>query len=128
MNDYFVHNIDFIALSIKKFRSKGSDDETILVDQTDYVWDPDWSHPSLIIIPTDISSAAITTNSLHEDYVKITPLTIDATPLNYNAMFIDRTGKNSLKSTFINPQETLNETRNLTQQNIQAPLSFVKKK
>ena len=43
-------------------------------------------------------------------------------------MFIDGTGTNNLKSTFINPQETLNGTRNLTQQNIQTPSNFVKKK
>ena len=35
------------------------------------------------IIITDISSAAITTVSIHEDYVRITPLTIDATPVIY---------------------------------------------
>ena len=39
--DYFVHNIDPIALSRKNFRPQNSDDETVLADQTDYFWDPD---------------------------------------------------------------------------------------
>ena len=43
--DFFVHNIDFIALSRKSFRSQNPDNETILADETDYVWDSDWSHP-----------------------------------------------------------------------------------
>ena len=58
------------------------------------------------------------------DYVRITPLTIDATPLNYNAMFTDRTGNNSLIFTFINTQENLNGTKNRTQQDIQTPSHF----
>ena len=60
------------------------------------------SHESLIILPTDISSQAISIISVHKDYVKVYPLTIDATPLNYNALFPDRVGNNSLNSTFIN--------------------------
>ena len=60
---------------------------------------------------TDISSTGITTISTHDDYVRITPLTIDATPLNYKAMFTDRTGNNSLNSTFINTQKMLNRTK-----------------
>ena len=34
--DYFVHNIDLIALSRKNFRPQNSDDETVLADETDY--------------------------------------------------------------------------------------------
>ena len=51
-------------------------------------------------------------------------LTVDATPLNYNSIFPERTGDNSLNSTFIN-NDNLNGTRNLTQQDIQTPLHFV---
>ena len=91
---------------------------------TDYVWDPEWSHPLFIIIPTDISSQAITTVSINRDYVRITPLTIDATPLNYISLFTNRTGNNSLSSVFIN-QKNLNGTRSLTQQDIQAPSHFI---
>ena len=54
-----------------------------MADKTEYVWDPDWSHPLFINISTDISSQAITTISSNKDYLRITPLTIDATPLNY---------------------------------------------
>ena len=86
-----------------------------MADETDFVWDPDWSHPLFINISTDISSQTIRTISINKDYVRKTPLTIDATPLNYNALFTDRTGNNSLNSTFINTQENLNGTRNFIQ-------------
>ena len=42
---------------------------------------------------------------MSKDYVRIIPLTVDATPLNYNAMFTDRTGNKTLNSTFIKTQE-----------------------
>ena len=51
-------------------------------------------------------------------------LTVDATPSNYNSIFPERTGNNSLNSTFIN-NDNLNGTRNLTQQDIKTPLHFV---
>ena len=60
-----------------------------MADETDYLWDPEWSHSLFIIIPTDISSQTITTVSINRDYVRINPLTIDATPLNYNYLFTD---------------------------------------
>ena len=82
------------------------------------------SHTSFIKIPTDISSQAISTISINKDYVKVYPLTVDATPLNYNSFFTDRAGKKRLNSTFIQ-QDNLNGTRNLTQQNIQTPSYFV---
>ena len=123
--DYFVHSIDFIPLSRKSFRSEISDNRTLLADQTDYVWDPDWSHPSFLNIPTDISCEAKITNSVSKDHIRITSLTIDATPLNYIAMFTERTANNSLNFTFINTQETLNGTRSLTQQDIQTPSHFL---
>ena len=94
-----------------------------MADETHYVWDPEWSHPSFINIPTDISSLATITLSINKDYVRITPLTIDARPINCNLIFIDREGNKSLNSTFIN-QENLNGTKNLTQQDIQAPSHF----
>ena len=95
-----------------------------MAEQTDYVWDPEWSHASFIKIPTDISRQAISTIFIHKDYVKVYPLTIDATPLNYNSFFPERAGNISLNSTFIN-QDNLNGTRNLTQQDIQTPSHFV---
>ena len=78
----------------------------------------------IINIPIDISSQAISTISIHKDYVRVYPLTIDATPLNYNSFFPERAGNNSLNSTFIN-QANLNGTRNLTQQDKQTPSHFV---
>ena len=57
-----------------------------------------------------MSSQATTTISINEDYLRITPPTIDATPLNYNAMFTDRTRINSSNSTFINTKESLTGT------------------
>ena len=95
-----------------------------MADETYYVRDPEWSYPSFINITADIASQAINTISINRVYVRITPLTIDATPINYNSIFTDRKGNNSLNSTFIN-QENLNGTRNLTQRDIQTPSLFV---
>ena len=61
---------------------------------------------------------------LHEDYVQVYPLTIDATLLKYNSFLPDRVGNTSLNSTLIQ-QENLSGTRNLTQQDIQTPSHFV---
>ena len=121
---YFIHNIDLIAQARKNFRAQNTDDETVLADQSDYIWDPEWSHESFINIPTNISRQAISTISIHKDYVRVDQLTIDATPLNYNTFFPKRTGNKSLSSTFIN-HDNLNGTRNLTQQDIQTPSNFV---
>ena len=96
---------------------------TLIADQSDYVWDPEWSHPAFLNFLVDISSQAIDTISLHPDYVRIIPLTIDATPLNYNTFSPD-TQNNSLNSTVIH-HENLNGTRNLTQQDIQTPSHFI---
>ena len=52
------------------------------------------------------------------------PLTVDATPSNYNSFLPDRAGNNNLNSTFIQ-KENLNFTRNLTPQDIQTPSHFV---
>ena len=62
--------------------------------------------------------------SIHKDYVKTYPLTVDATPLNYNSFLPDRAGNNNLNTTFIK-QENLNGTRNLTPQDIETPSHFV---
>ena len=78
-------------------------------------------------IPIDISSQAINTISIHKDYVKVIPLTISGTPLNYISLLPDRKGNNSLNSPIVPPQENLNGTRNLTKQDIQTPSHFVNK-
>ena len=85
--------------------------------------DPEWSHPAFISFPESISSQAIGTISYIRDYVRVIPLTIDATPLNYNT-FLPDTQNNSLNSTVIH-NENLNGTRNLTQQDIQTPSHFI---
>ena len=121
--DYFTHNLDLISQARKNFRPQNTNDDTVLSEQSDYVWDPDWSHPVFLNIPQDISSQAISTIFLHRDYVKVIPLTIDATPLNYNT-FLPETRNNSLNSTVIH-NENLNGTRNLTQQDIQTPSHFI---
>ena len=56
--------------------------------------------------------------------MKVFPLTIDTTPLNYNSFLPDRRQNNSLNSTLVQ-QEILNETKNLTQQDIQTPSHFI---
>ena len=82
--DYFVHHLDLISLARKNFQPRNSDDETELADETYYVWDLEWSHSSFIKKPTDISSQAITRISIHKDYVDLTLLTIDASPIQYS--------------------------------------------
>ena len=76
--NYFTHNIDLISQVRKNFRPQSNKDDTVIAEQSDYVWDPDWSHPLFINIPADISSQAIDTISIHPDCIKIIPLTIDA--------------------------------------------------
>ena len=118
--DYFTHNIDLTSQPRKTFRLQISTDDTIIADQSDYVWDPEWSYPLFLNIPTDISSQAIGTISIDKNHIRVFPLTTDATTLNYNSFLPNRTGKTSLISTLIQ-QENLNGTRNLTQQDIQTP-------
>ena len=101
-NRLFHNNIDLIAQARKNFRPQNSNDDTAITEQSDYVWDPEWSHPAFISFPQTISSQAISTISYIRDYVKVIPLT-NATPLNYNT----------------------NGTRNLTQQDIQTPSHFI---
>ena len=122
--DYFTHTIDLIAQARKAFRPQSTDDDTVIAEQSDYIWDPDWSHPFFLNIPIDISSPAINTISIHKDYANVIPLTIDATPLNYNSFLPDRWENNRLNSTIVQ-QENLNGTRNLTQQDIQIPSHFI---
>ena len=102
---------------------QNTNDDDVLSEQSDYVWDLDWSHPVFLNIPQAISSQAISIISFHRDYVKVVPLTIDATPLNYNTFSPD-TRNNSLNSTVIH-NENLNGTKNLTQQDIQTPSHFI---
>ena len=121
--DYFTHNLDLMSQARKNFRPQNTNDDTALSEQSDYVWDPEWSHPTFINIPQSISSQAISTISYHRDYVKVIPLTIDATPLNYNTFSPD-TRNNSLNLTIIH-NEKLNGTENLTQQDSQTPSHFI---
>ena len=121
--DYFTHNIDLISQARKNFRPQNSNDDTAITEQSDCVWDPEWSHPASINFPQSISSQAISTISYVRDYVRVIPLTIDATPLNYNT-FLPDMQNNSLNSTVIH-NENLNGARNLTQQDIQTPSHFI---
>ena len=121
--DYFTHDIDLISQARKNFRPQNSNDDTATTEQSDYVWDPEWSNYAFINIPQSISSQAISTISYVRDYVRTIPLTIDATPLNYNT-FLPDTRNNSLNSTVIH-NENLYGTRNLTQQGIQTPSHFI---
>ena len=123
MWDYFTHNLDLISHARKNFRPQNTNGDTVLSEQSDYVWDPERSHPAFLIIPQDISSEAISTISFNRDYVKVIPLTIDATPLNYNT-FLPDPENNSLHKTVIH-NENLNGTRNLTQQDTQTPSHFI---
>ena len=121
--DYFTHNIDLISQARKNFRPQNSNDDTAITEQSDYVSDPEWSHYAFINIPQSIASQAISTISYTRDYVRVVPLTIDATPLNYNT-FLPDMRNNSLNSSVIH-NKNLNGTRNLTQQDIQTPSHFI---
>ena len=66
----------------------------------------------------------MSTISINKNYVRVYPLTIDATPFNYNSFFPERTGNNSSNSAIIN-KDNLNGTRTLTQQDIPTPSHFV---
>ena len=88
--NYFTHNLDLISQARKNFRPQSTNDDTVIAEHSDYVWDPEWSHSAFINIPQDISSQAISTISVHRDYVKVIPLMIDATPLNNNTFLPDR--------------------------------------
>ena len=68
--DYFTHYINLIAQARKTFRTRSTNNDTVLAEQSDYVWDPDWSHPLFLNIPIDISSQAFNTISINKDYVK----------------------------------------------------------
>ena len=120
---FFTHNLDLISQAGKNFRPQSTNDDTVIAEQSDYIWDPEGSHPAFINISQDIASQAISTISFHRDCVKVIPLTIDATPLNYNT-FLPDTRNNSLNSTVIH-NENVNGTRNLTQQDIQTPSHFI---
>ena len=108
----------------KNFRTQSTNDDTVIAEQSDYIWDPEWSHPFFLNIPIDISSQAISTISTHKDYVKVFPLTKDATPLKYNSFLPNRRQNNSLNSTLVQ-QKNLDGTRNPTQQDIQTPSHFI---
>ena len=58
--------------------------------------------------------------SIHKDFVRVYPLTIDATIIHSSLKELE----NSLNSTIIN-HDNLNGTKNLTQQDIQTPSHFV---
>ena len=81
--DNFAHNFDLIAEARKNVRPQSTNDDTVIAEQSDYIWDSEWCHPLFLNIPIDISSQVISTSSVPKDYVKVFPLTIDATALNY---------------------------------------------
>ena len=59
-----------MAQSRKNLRPQSSDDETVLAVDRVYTWYPEYSHPSIINITTDISSAAITTIPVNREDVQ----------------------------------------------------------
>ena len=63
--DYFTHNLDLTSQARKNFRPQNTNDDTVIAEQSDYVWDP-----AFLNFPQDISSQAISTISFHRDYLK----------------------------------------------------------
>ena len=84
----------------KTFRPQSTNNNFVIAEQSDYVWDAECSHPAFLNFPVDISSQAISTISFHKDYTKVIPITIETTPLNYNT-FLPDAQNNSLNSTVI---------------------------
>ena len=68
--DYFTQNLDLISQARKNFRPQNTNDATALSEQSDYVWDPEWSHPTFINIPQSISSQAKKYNILSQRLCK----------------------------------------------------------
>ena len=71
---FFDHNryiFDLIEQTRTNFRPQNTDNETVLAEHSEYVWDPEWSHESFINIPKDISSQTFNTTSIHKDYVRV---------------------------------------------------------
>ena len=91
--DYFTHNLDLNSQASKNFRPQNTNDDSVIAEQSDYVWDPEWSHPAFLNIPQDISSQAISTIFFHREYVKVIPLTIDTTKYFTNSPKSDNTKK-----------------------------------
>ena len=46
--DYFTHIIDLIEQARKNVRPQSTNDDTVIAEQSDYVWDPEWSHPAFL--------------------------------------------------------------------------------
>ena len=63
--EYFGYIIDLIEQARKNVWPQSTDDETVLAEQSDYVWDPEWFYELFINIPTDLSSPAISNISFY---------------------------------------------------------------
>ena len=66
-NRLFSTKIRFISPARKNSRPQTPNDETVLADKTNYVWDPEWSHTLFFSISNNISIATSATVS----YTKI---------------------------------------------------------
>ena len=121
--DYFTHNIDLIAQARKNFRPQNSNDDTANHRTIRLCLGPRMVSSRIYKLSTINLKSSNRYNILHKRLCRVIPLTIDATPLNYNT-FLPDTQNNSLNSTVIH-NENLNGTRNLTQQDIQTPSHFI---
>ena len=73
-----------------------------------------WKHKHRVLLQTTLDGAALKLFSV--------------LPMDINSKFTDKTENNSLNSNFINTQETLKGSGNLTQQEIQTPSHFNRQK
>ena len=64
--DNFQPSLDLISQTRKSLPQ--TDKETFLADETDFIWDNEWSHKPFLNIPSDISRGAIAINSVHRDF------------------------------------------------------------
>ena len=48
-NRLFYPQPRFNSQARKNFRPQSTNDDTVIAEQSDYVWDPEWSHPAFII-------------------------------------------------------------------------------
>ena len=65
--------------------------------------------------------------SINKNYVRTYPLTFDATTLTYHSFFPERTGNNSLNSTFINNDNLIGTKKSYTTRYTN-PITFCKRR
>ena len=94
------HNLDLISQARKIFRPQ-NDDETVLSDETDFLWNPEWSQVLFFNVPSNNWKAAVATISILRDCLKVTLLKTGNTSFIYNARLNEKQFNHTLNSWFM---------------------------